>query len=308
MVTSESTPASPSRTEPAKPAPLLVPLIVPLIAVLVAGCGGSGNDGSGATVAPPTAAVTAPSTPLQKFASLTDLAAATAAQQKLDKTARITVSGGQTDQSGQPRNTINGAGSLRYDDAGPALQLTEQLSSVGGSPMQLGVVVLPEAAFVRPPPTSGLTLPPGKTWVRIDPASTDPVSKQFGQLVQSIRDNADPTRAFARFGDAITIVDSAEEQLEGSPAVRYRLRVDMAKAVGYQTDPATKQNLQQSVQSGLTSLEYTLWVDGQNRLVRVLVDQPLPRNQGTFTLDAHYRDWGGPVQVDQPPADQVLVK
>lgn len=296
MVTSQSSPAR-----------RIAVLLLPVVAVVLAGCGGSDDD-SGSTAALPTASSPAPSTPLRTFTSLTELSAATSAQQKIDKTARITISGGQANQTGQPQSTINGDGTLRYDDAGPALQLTEQLSSGGSPPVQLGLVVLPDVAFVRPPPNSGLTLPAGKTWVRIDPASTDPVSKQFGQLIQSIRDNADPTRSFAQFGDAITIVDSAEEQLEGSPAVRYRLRVDMAKAAANQSDVAIKQNLQQSVQSGLTALEYTLWLDGQNRLLRVLVDQPLPQNQGTFTLDAHYRDWGRPMQIDQPPADQVQVR
>lgn len=297
MVTSQSSPAR-----------RITPLFVALAAVLLTGCGGSGDDGSGSTAPLPTAASPAPIAPPQKFTTLADLSAAVSAQQKLDKTARITINGGQAGQTGQPVSTINGDGTLRYDDAGPALQLNEQVSSGGGSPMQLGVVVLPDVAFVRPPPNSGLTLPAGKTWLRIDPTSTDPLAKQFGQLVQSIRDNADPTKSFTQYGDAITIVDSTEEQLEGSPAVRYRLKLDMAKAVAAQPDPALKQSLQQSVQSGLTALEYTLWLDGQNRLVRVLLDQPLPQNQGTFTLDAHYRDWGQPMQIDQPPADQVQVR
>jgi hypothetical protein len=286
---------------------------LPLLVVVLAACGGSGGDNSGgadsaATAAPATGSSPAPSAPLTKFTTLADLGAATAAQQKLDKTARITVTGGQAGQTGQALNTINGHGALRYDDAGPAMQLTEQVQSGGGAPTQLGVVLLPYAAFVRPPPGTGVTLPPGKTWVRIDPASTDPVSEQYGRLVQGIRDNADPTKSFAQYGDAITIVDSTEENLEGSPSVRYRLSVDMVKAVEHQTDPTIKQNLQQSVQSGLTTLGYTLWLDARNRLVRVLVDQPLPQNQGTFTLDAHYRDWGQPVQIDQPPADEVLVR
>src|SRR5581483_233921 len=228
MVTS----SAPLRT----PASRLAAVCVPLVAVLVAGCGGSGDDDSGAagalpTAAPTTAASPAPGAPLRTFGSLSELAAATAAQQKIDKTARITVGGGQTDQTGQPRSTINGDGTLRFDDAGPPMQLTEQVSSGGEPPVQLGLVVLPDVAFVRPPPASGLTLPPGKTWLRIDPASTDPVSKQFGQLADAVRDNADPTRSFARFGDAITIVDSSPEQLEGAPAVRYRLRLDLPKAL-----------------------------------------------------------------------------
>jgi hypothetical protein len=301
MVTSDRRLAS----RPASP--LVASLLVAsLLVTVLAGCGGSGNDESGSVTAPPTTTSPAPIAPLREFTSLAELSAATSAQQKLDRTARITVTGGQTNQAGQPQSTINGDGSLRYDDAGPVLQLTEKLESGGGAPVQLGVVVLPDVAFVRPPPNAGLTLPPGKTWVRIAPASTDPVSKQFGQLVTAIRDNADPSKTFSQFGDAVTIVETAQEQLEGSPAVRYRLKVDLVKAAANQTDPAVKQNLQQSVQSGLTSLEYALWLDAQNRLVRVLVDQPLPRNQGAFTLDAHYRDWGQPVEIEQPPADQVF--
>ena len=307
MVTSQSTPSSKARTSN-RAGSRLATLMLPLLAVAVTGCGGSGDEDSGNTAAPPTAASPAPSAPLPKFNSPDELGSATAAQQKLDKTARITVTGGQTNQAGQPQSTINGDGSLRYDDAGPTMQLSEKVESGGGTPMQLGLVVLPDVAFVRPPPNAGVTLPAGKTWMRIDPSSSDPVTKQFGQLVAAVRDNADPTKAFAQFGDAVTITESTQEQLEGSPSVRYRLRVDMAKAAENQTDPTLKQNLRQSVQSGLTTLDYTLWVDAQNRLARVLVDQPLPQDQGTFTLDAHYRDWGQPVQIDQPPADQVLVR
>src|SRR5439155_10470006 len=141
---------------------------------------------------------------------------------------------------------MSGGGVCCYDTAGSASRICYQVQSVGVTPVHLGVVVLPDVAFVRPPPNAGVTLPEGKTWVRIAPTSTDPVSKQFGPLVAAIRDNADPTKSFAQFGDAITIVDSAEEQLEGSAAVRYRLKVDMVKAVEHQADPAIKQNLQQT--------------------------------------------------------------
>lgn len=278
----------------------LAPLLVLTLAALLGGCGGSDP-----ATAPAPGAAPAPDAPLPEYTSLTELGAATAAQQKTDRTARIAISGGL---SGTLQSGISGDGALRYDDAGPSMQITQRISTGNQPPLELGLVVLPDAAFVRPPANSAGALPPGKTWLKVEPNSADPVSAQFGQLIQAIRDNADPTRSFAQFGDAVTIVESVEEPLDGVRAMRYKLRVDLAKAAERQADPAIKQSLQQSVQSGLATLDYTLWLDAANRTMRVLVDQPLPGNQGTFTLDARYRDWGQPVQIDPPPADQVATR
>lgn len=260
----------------------------------LAGCSGGDPEPPSAASAP------APDAPLPKYATVVDLAAASAAQQKIDKTAKITLTGGQGGQG-----ALTGDGSLRYDEAGAAMQIVQRIQAGGGAPQELELVLLPDDAFLRPPPgTSGL--PAGKTWLRFKPNATDAKSVAFNQSIQAIRNNADPTKSFAQFGDAISITDAAEDQLDGLRTMRYKLRVDLAKAAERQPDPALKKSLQDSAQTGLTTLEYTLWVDAQNRLARVLVDQPLPGAQGTFSLDARYRDWGQPVQIDPPPADQVL--
>lgn len=274
-----------------------LPLLL-AVAVSVAGLAGCSSD----TQEAPAPSTPAADAPLPKYATLAELGAATAAQQKIDRTAKITLNGGL---AGRSQSGLTGDGSLRFDDTGASMQITQRIQAGGGTPQELELVLLPDDAFLRPPAGSS-GLPAGKTWLRIRPNSTDPVSTQFSQMVQAIRDNADPTKSFAQFGDAISIVDTAEEQLDALRTMRYKLRVDLAKAAERQPDPGLKKSLQDSVQSGLSTLEYTLWVDAQNRLARVLVDQPLPQNQGTFSLDARYRDWGGPVQIDPPPADQVL--
>jgi hypothetical protein len=276
--------------------PALPVLLVAAVSVAtLAGCSG------GAAEAPAPSAPAADA-PLPKYATLADLGAATAAQQKIDKTAKITLNGGL---AGQSQSGLTGDGVLRFDDAGASMQITQRIQAGGGTPQELELVVLPDDAWIRPP-AGPAGLPPGKTWLRIKPTATDPVSAQFNQMIQAIRDNADPTKSFAQFGDAISIVETAEEPLDGLRTMRYKLRVDLAKAADRQPDAGLKKSLQDSVQSGLATLDYTLWIDAQNRLARVLVDQPLPRNGGTFSLDARYRDWGQPVQIDPPPADQVL--
>ncbi len=271
-------------------------LLIPLLAVTLAGCGG----GAGSNPAAPSAPAALP-----RYATLAELGAATAAQQKIDKTAKLTITGGV--KGGSAQAGLNGEGALRYDEAGPSLQLNQQMQAGAGSPpSELSLVVLPDSAFVKLPASAGLPLPPGKSWLKIQPGATDPVSAQFGQLIQAVRDNADPAKSFAQFGDAVSIVEAVEDPLDGVRAERYKLRVDLARAAAVQTDPAIKQSLEQSTKAGLTTLDYTLWMDALNHTMRVLVDQPLPANQGTFTLDARYKDWGQPVQIAAPPADQVV--
>ena len=297
------------RITPSPPAPrpraprALAPSALLLIATLVAGCGGA-DDGPAASAVTPDAAAPAPDAPLPRYTTLIEIGQATAAQQKIDKTARISLNGGLDRQTG---SGLSGEGTLRYDDAGVAMQTTQKIQPAGGgAPQELALVVLPDSAYFRPPAGGTFGLPPGKSWVHIRPTATDPTSVQFNQIVQAIRDNADPTKSFAQFGDAITITDAAEEQLDGQRTMRYKLAVDLVKAAERQPDPELKKDLQLSVRSGQSSLEYTLWLDARNRLSRVLLVQPLPQNQGTSTLDARYLDWGEPVRIDPPPADQVL--
>jgi hypothetical protein len=270
----------------------LLVITVAVLAALVAGCGGG----------PPLAPSNPP--PLPRYTTLAQLGAATGAQMKADRTTKITVNAGTSGGSVQASTIGNGA--ISFDPAGTSMAITERVQAPGASkPVELTLVVLPDQAYVKPPPEAGYRLPAGKSWLRIRPNSPDQASQQFGQLVQSVRANADPTRSFTQFGDAASIVQSVEETLDGVRAVRYQIRVDVAKAASQERDPALKQELQQSASSGMSTVDSSLWLDDRNRPLRVLLQQVLPAGQGTYTVDARYRDWGQPVQITSPPADQV---
>jgi hypothetical protein len=236
-----------------------------LLATLLAGCG------AGTPAGPP-----AP--PLVKYTTLAQLGTATGTQMKADRTAKLTVTGGSS--GGPAQATTNGDGAISFDPTGSSMRLTEQVQPAGTpTPLELGFVVLPDQAYVKPPPGVGFPIPPGKSWLRIQPNATDPVSQQFGQLVQALRANADPTLSFTR--------------------------VDVAKAAAQAQDPTVAQSLRQTVQNGVSTVESSLWLDARNHPLRVLLAQPLPAGQGTYTVDARYREWGQPVQISAPPADQV---
>jgi hypothetical protein len=264
----------------------LIPVLL-LLAALVAGCGGGAGT---AAHGPPR---------LPHYTTLAELGKAMGTAMRLARTAKITISGSTS--GGQVAATTTGSGALRYDQAGPSIALTERAQAANSSqPSTLGLIVLPDQAFVNPPASSGFSLPAGKTWLRIDPNATDPAMRRFAQLVRSVRENADPTQSFAQFGDAAAITAVADDNVDGIPTVRYQIHVDTARAAARATDPAAKQALRQAA-----PVDSTLWLDAANRPVRVLLREPLPGGRGTFTVDARYRDWGRPVDIAPPPAAEV---
>jgi hypothetical protein len=265
-------------------------------AALLAGCASLlGGCASG----PPTP--TPP--PLTTYTSLAQLGTATGNQMKADRTAKITVTGGTS--GGATVASTTGDGAISFDPAGPSMQLTERLQTAGAAPAELGIIVLPDQAYVKPPADPGAPATPGKPWLRIQDGAGDPVSQQFASLVQSVRANADPTQSFTQFGDAASIVGAAEDPLDGVRAIRYSIRVDVTKAAAQEDDPALKQSLEQTARNGMTTVDSSLWLDAWNHPLRVLLRQQLPGGQGIYTVDARYRDWGQPVQIGPPPADQV---
>ena len=278
---------------PALPRGALLSVTAALIAAFAAGCGGSTMPGT-----------PGPQPALTRFTTLAQLAAATGAQMKADRTAKITVTGGTS--GGQMQASTTGEGAISFDPAGPSMRITERVQQAGApAATELSLVVLPDQAYVKPPADAGVPVPPGKSWLRIQPNAADPITQQFAQLVRSVRANADPTQSFTQFGDAAQIVQSAEDPLDGVPAVRYQIRVDIAKAAALEGDPTLKLELEQTVQRGMAIVDSSLWLDARNRPLRVLLQQPMPAGQGTYTVDARYRDWGLPVEISPPPPDQV---
>jgi len=266
-------------------------------AALLAGCAAALL--AGCASGPP--APTPP--PLTTYTSLAQLGTATGNQMKADRTAKITVTGGTS--GGATVASTTGDGAISFDPVGPSMQLTERIQTAGAAPAELGIIVLPDQAYVKPPADPGAPATPGKPWLRIQDGAADPVSQQFASLVQSVRANADPTQSFTQFGDAASIIGAAEDPLDGVRAIRYSIRVDVTKAAAQEDDPALKQTLEQTARNGMTTVDSSLWLDAWNHPLRVLLRQQLPGGQGIYTVDARYRDWGQAVQIGPPPADQV---
>jgi hypothetical protein len=129
---------------------------------------------------------------------------------------------------------------------------------------------------------------PGSTkpWVRIDPKATDPFSKMFAGLTGEMGDPRQLAKALE--GTKATVVSSSPD------ATEYDVTIDPSKLA-----PATGQPTGQTATPSTAPVKARYTLDAQDRPTTMKVDA-----QGQ-TVVVTFADWGKPVSVQAPPADQV---
>ncbi|MGI5125623.1 hypothetical protein ACQEVB_02295 [Pseudonocardia sp. CA-107938] len=258
-------------------------LVVGLAVLLLAGC---------------SSAVDAAPVHLPRYGSLSELVNGVAERQRTEQSARISLRGEIT--GGQSTLQFTGEGVLRGSGNDVSVKFTQVVTQRGADPQETGFVVLPDALYLLQPGRQKAAKP----WTKVDRTSTDPDDQRLLALSSTLVDSADPARTLSRYADATSISDTADDVIEGDPAVRYTIVVDLAKAAATQPDAEARKQLQQQVAAGLTTLTSNLWVDRDSRPVRTVVRQDLP-GIGTLSIMGSYRDWGRPVDIEAPPKAQV---
>lgn len=141
----------------------------------------------------------------------------------------------------------------------------------------------------------------GDGWYKLESTELNKITSAGTPLGNAV---ADPAQAFTYLksvSDSVQTVGS--EQVRGVAATHYKAQVDLAKAA--QDAGASAQGIDKL---GVTSLPVDVWVDGEGRIARLAFDLSLTNSQAgassvSFTGD--FFDYGKPVTVAIPPADQV---
>jgi hypothetical protein len=156
-------------------------------------------------------------------------------------------------------------------------------------------------------------LPAGKTWIKGDAkdlssAGPDQLG-QFGSLA-----GTDPRSVFALLkGVSGSIEAVGSEKIRGVETSHYRATVDTAKL--QQLVPADKrQSLgsldQAAKQAGVTELPLDIWIDAEQRVTKLSIDldakQPGSTTPVKASLVVELYDYGKPLDLQLPPADQVV--
>jgi hypothetical protein len=151
----------------------------------------------------------------------------------------------------------------------------------------------------------------GKTWVKLDFANLDqiPALKSMS-FVKDVTKNTNPAAKLDTLLAAPDLKMVGTEQHNGVQTLHYSGTVsldDMLKASAAGTG-MTQQDLDDArtamQKAGVTKTGYDVWVDGGDLPVEVKFSEDT--SAGAVSGDLTYSDWGTPVSVTAPPADQTV--
>lgn len=270
---------------------------VVVAAALTAGCTGApsaptaGSSVGRSTVAVSTSsAASAPN--LVVYQDIPGLTRAVTGRIAADRTAHVRT---ELSLAGNPST---GSGVIRLDGNSADYDVTTGLpSSPGAAAVNTRLVAAgPDvyANFARTPNGPA-------QWIRVTGSTPDLFVDLLEDLSTSLRRAADPGvfLALASAGGQLTAAD--RDTTDGQPTVRYAVHVDVTRA---QASGPAGQVAAELLRNGVQQLDFQLWLGAQDRPARLASSQALP-DFGPVTGSVSFDNWGQPVSIIAPPANQI---
>lgn len=177
------------------------------------------------------------------------------------------------------------------------VDIAKTAMSCAGGPTEL--VTTPEAMYMKSP--GGMGADPGKPWMKMPTGPDNPMTKQLGSYEKL-------TDFQAMLPPGSTITNSGREKVDGKDTTRYETVTDLNKAI-VEGPEESKQGLRMFADNGVTELKQTIWVDAEQLPVKATSTTPPMTMMGQqipeSTITVTYKDWGKPVTITEPPADQI---
>jgi hypothetical protein len=171
-------------------------------------------------------------------------------------------------------------------------------------------IFLPSRVYLQPKRGAVAVLPRGKLWLSATIAGSEAVTRNFPQFVAQV-EGVNPLLLLAELEwgaiDAVPL-GSGRQIVDHVPAQRYRVSVDLQRALAGASGPAAPA-LSEAIQEQLTgghgtgTFEVTTWVDHAGRVVQMQAKLP-GTGEGTELLALSY--FGAAVHVTEPRPAQVL--
>ena len=267
------------------------------LALVLTGCGAKGQNGTASgTGDKPELGLAAP------FQNVLELSAASKQGAQNSKSAKVSL------VANAAGKTVTAQGDYLFQPGDIELSLTETVEG-----QQVGLRIVDKTLYVKIPPAEASQMGTDKAWLKITPGANDPLSQAMSGSMGSTSEASDPTELLDRIGEAGRIVSSDQTTLDGEKVNHYKVELDLDKALDKFTTlmpAATKAKVEQQVKGKHIMLPTELWID-KNQLPRQITmdETALTQAEGTgaglgkTTLD--YSDWGTPVTITAPPADQI---
>ncbi|GAB3484939.1 hypothetical protein [Amycolatopsis cihanbeyliensis] len=192
----------------------------------------------------------------------------------------------------------NGEG--RFDSENPAMSMTMDML---GQNMEMRLVG--DALYIKQPQATG-----DKPWTKASKDSNDPMSRAMGGKIEEMTSQMDVRNALDQVKAAGTIKSSEQTELNGQPATHYVIDLDFQKLLE-QESANLPQGMNEQMAGKVDKLPMELWLSEDELPLQVTMDMAkvmeaagAPAGQGG-KVTMTYSDWGAPVNIEAPPADQV---
>jgi hypothetical protein len=206
---------------------------------------------------------------------------------------------------------MTGQGEGLFDGDNSALDYTATTTGTGtAGSMEFRYVDKTVYLKISLPPQSPVQITGGKPWGRVDPSN--PMAAALGATADRAQQN-DPSQVLQQIQQAGTITRSEQTTLDGQQVDHYWVDIDLAKAASMlgSTSGLSGDELRQ-LTSQVKTVPVQLWlnhdqlpVQFSEDLTPVMKAAGAPASVQPFTMTMNYSDWGTPVAVQAPPADQV---
>jgi hypothetical protein len=268
----------------------------------LAACGSAGGSSN---------TVTKATVPVSRKIVLTSIVTTAAA-----KTARVELT---MKMDAGSKGTFDVTGDGLTDFGSGDSDLTMQFDGPIGALMADGFDVrsVDGTVYMRIPSTLGTPLTGGKPWIAVDvPSHGSSVGSPF-----ALGSESDPTKALAyleKVSNDVRAVGS--EQVRGVDTTHYTATLDLGKAVDADNSdlPAGVRDNMKELAGLFGDIPADVWIDGDGRLRRMTLQLDLGEmfrglDPSAATGSDHFVitetvdlfDFGTPVHVEAPPADQV---
>jgi hypothetical protein len=165
-------------------------------------------------------------------------------------------------------------------------------------PASVNEILTTKVAYLRIPGLGST----GKPWVKLSLAGKNGTGAALGQLLQSA-ENSNPANQTAALTASKDLRKTGAEVVNGIPTTRYEgsyLVSDEMKKL----PPALRKITSKSIAAlGITKVHFTIWIDGQHQMRRVITVEK--GTSSTITTKLDIISINQPVHVTIPPPSQV---
>ena len=179
---------------------------------------------------------------------------------------------------------IDAEGQVDYTTEPPSMAMTMTSPMMGEEPIDMRLVdgvmymnmgKMSQGKFVSFDLSDGANLPPG---------------------MSGLADQMDPLAAFEEFEPGLkSVTFVGNEDVDGEELARYQIVLDPSKVKSLQGLPAS---------AGLPEeIDADLWFDDEFRMRQMTMELDAAQ---PVTIETRLFEWGEPVEIEAPPADQVV--